>query len=193
MPLSVKNIEYFRSLTDLSKAPEFGMKLAEALQSIANAHNTVEQQTNSNSTGEPPAPPSISGLSVTASNGHFQVAINHQGSEFYRDVHYFVEHSASPNFTDSHTVPLGPSRNANLFLGNTTRYFRAYASYGSSGPGAAVYHGGKAQPQPVSGGGTIPGPSFAPSAGSGTGAPGVGHQGPGTIPFRTKTGKPPVR
>ncbi len=192
MPLNLKNLDYVRALS-FKEAPDFGLKLAELITSISSGVNNIEQQTNANATGAPQPPPAINSLNVTGNNGHFQVAIHHDGAEFYRGIQYYVEHSDSPAFINSHTEELGTTRNANLFLGNTTRYFRAYAAYDSSHPGPAVYHGGAAQPRPVSGGGAIPGPSFLPSQGSGTGTAGQGMSGPGPIPFRTRTGGPPVR
>lgn len=191
MPLPLKNLAYFKNLSEWS--PEAGQKLAEMIQEIAQGVNNQEQQNNSNATGAPQPPPAINSLHVSASNGHFQVAINHEGAEFYRGVRYFVEHSSSPQFTEPHIVDLGTTRNASMFLGNTTRYFRAYASYGSSPPGPIAYHGGPAQPRPVTGGGIIPGPAFVGSQGSGTGTAGVGHSGPGPVAFRSITGAPPVR
>jgi hypothetical protein len=191
MPITLKNLSFFKNLNDWT--PEAGQKLTELIQEMAQGVNNIEQQTNSNANGTPQAPPAINSLNVTGSNGHFQVAINHEGAEFYRGVQYFVEHSASPHFIDPHIVPLGTSRNANIFLGNATRYFRAYASYGASPPGPAVYHGTLSQPKAVVGGGTVPGPSFVNSQGSGTGTPGQGLSGPGLVPYRTKDGAPPAR
>ncbi len=191
MPLPLKNLSWLKSLS-LPDAPDFGTKLSEMIVEMQQGINNVAQQTNSNPTGQPTPPPPINALNVAANNGHFQVAINHEGAEFYRGVNYFVEHSDSPQFTNPHIVPLGTSRNANLFLGNTQRYFRAYAAYPGSPPGALAYHGG-AQPTPVLGGGAIPGPRFQLSEGSGTGTRGQGHSGFGPIPFRSKTGAPPTK
>lgn len=193
MPISVKNSSFLRSL------PNFGQKLVESLQGIVDGHNTVEQQGNFNSTGDPQPPPNIQGINVQAANGHFQVSINHQGP-IYRGVRYYVEHASNPNFTDPHIVPMHDSRNANVYLGNVTRYWRGYAAYPQSGPGSPAYHGGS-QPIAVTGGGTA-GPAFLKSQGSGTGLPGEGLSGPGPVPFRTlsptpnsntNSGVPPIR
>lgn len=160
---------------------------------IAQGVNSIEQQTNANATGGPQPPPPINALHVTANAGHFNIGINHEGAEFYRGIQYYVEHADNPQFTNSHTEELGTTRNANLFLGNSTRFFRAYAAYDNSHPGQPAYHGSPAQPIAVTGGGAVPGPSFLPSQGSGTGTPGQGHQGPGGVPYRSNTGKPPIR
>lgn len=190
MPLNVKNLDWLTKVT-IPEYPEFGTKLRQALQSIQTAHNNVEQQTNTNSSAPPTAPPQISALNVTASNGHFQASIT-DTNEIYRGGSYFLEHSDNANFTNPHIVPMGPSRNANLFLGNTTRYFRAYSAYPTGPASQPVYHGGP-KPVAVTGGGVVGGPSFLSSQGSGTGAAGQGLVGYGSTQFRSSTGVPPVR
>lgn len=191
MPLNIPNLDLLRSIT-LPDRPDFGARLVEALQVIQSAHNNVEQQTNSNSTGQPEPPGQINGVSVTAQNGQFNVAIT-DNNNIYRGVKYFVEHDDNPNFTNPQIVDMGTTRNANLFLGNTTRYFRAYSSYGQSGASDAVYHGEQTNPTPVTGGGSIGGPAFQVSQGAGTGAAGEGLKGPGPAPYRSNDGKPPTR
>jgi hypothetical protein len=187
----VRNLDYIRNLSS-KEFPDLGAKLFEALTDIAGNQNTLAQQVNGNVNGAPQAPPAVNGLQVSAQNGHFQVAIT-DNSPIYRGISYYVEHADNPNFTNAHTVNLGSSRNANLFLGNVNRYFRAYSSYASSPAGPPVYHGSQAQPLVVSGGGAIGGPAFLSSQGSGTGAPEQALQGPGRIPFRSATGAPPTR
>ncbi len=189
--ISIKNIQYFKSLS-FEQAPDFGTKLGEALEHLAQSVGNIEQQTNSNASGTPDPPPPINALNVTASNGHFQVDINHQGVDFFRGVHYFVAHADNPHFKNAHVVHIGTARNAHFFFGNATRYFQAYAQYPGSPPGKIAFHGG-ITPKPVIGGGSIPAPQFSNSQGSGTGDPGVSHSGFGPIPFRTTTGGPPVR
>jgi len=187
----VRNLDYLRSLSS-SEMPGFGAKLYEALQDLITHHSNLEQQVNGNSTGSPEPPPPIDSVNVTGQNGHFNIAIQHN-AEIYRDVHYYVEHADNPQFTDSTIVHMGHSRNHNLFLGNVTRYFRAYASYSSSHISQPAYHGGASTPTAVNGGGAVGGPKFQASQSSGTGTPGQGLSGPGPIPFRTVTGAPPVR
>lgn len=167
-------------------------KLFECLSDIISQHAVTSQQGNFNATGHPEPPPSIAGLRVTAANGHFSAAID-DPNPIYRGVQYFVEHSGSPNFTDPHVIHLGATRNHTVFLGNVTRYWRAYSSYSSSAPGAPAYHGGAGTPQAVTGGGSIGGPSFLASQGSGTGTPGEGLSGAGRVPFRSSDGVPPIR
>lgn len=195
MPLTVSNLDWLRKLSPQSfeDLHQLGPKLFQALQSIQTAHNNVELQTNTNSTAEPTSPPQIDNLHVTSSNGHFQVAIT-DNSEIYRGINYFVEHADNPNFTNAvQTQASGTAkRNHNEYLGNTTRYFRAYSAYGTGPASKAVYHGG-AQPVAVIGGGSVGGPSFLASQGSGTGAAGQGLVGNGPVQFRSSTGVPPVR
>src|ERR1039457_3445715 len=180
--MSVRNLDYIRT-----KDP----KLYEALSDIIQQHGNLAQQVNGNSTGPPAAPPSVSGVNVTAQNGHFNVQIQDQGP-IYRGIQYYMEHADNPHFTNPTVVHLGDSRSWDKFLGSVTRYFRAYSSYSSSQPGKPVYHGGT-PPLPVAGGGTVGGPSFQSPQGSGTGSPGQGLTGPGITPFRSATGAPPVR
>lgn len=191
MPVNVPNIDYLQSL-ESKEFPDLGPKLAEALRGIAAQVTTIEQQTNSNANGQPQSPPSINSVNVTGKNGHFNIAIT-DNNQVYRDVHYWAEHADNPNFVNPIVIHMGMSRNHNEFLGNVTRYWRAYSSYGASPPSSPVYHGTSAQPRPVRGGGSVGGPSFQASQGSGTGTPGQGISGPGPIPFRSSTGVPPTR
>ena len=190
MPLDVKNLDWLGKVT-VEGHPEFGAKLRQALLSIQTAHNNIELQTNTNSTGEPAQPPQINGMQVKAQNGHFSVSIT-DNNQIYRGTSYFVEHADNPHFTNPTIVPMGPARNAHMFLGNVTRYFRAYSSttVGPSSP--PVYHGG-AQPTPISGGGVVGGPVTLPSQGSGTGEAGQGLVGFGHVQYRSGNGVPPPR
>lgn len=178
-----------RNLNDIRADDQ---KLYETLTDIISQVHNIAEQGNLNPAAHPEPPPAISKLTVSAANGHFQAAIE-DPNPIYRDVHYYLEHADNPHFTDSHIIHLGHSRNHSIFLGNTTRYWRAYSSYSSSPPGAPAYHGGAASPEPVTGGGTVGGPTFLRSQGSGTGTPGQGLSGPGPIPFRSENGTPPIR
>ena len=189
MPLSLKNLDYIRQADHWT--PDLGAKLAELLQSFGTGVNNLEAQTNGNVQGPPQPPQKIDDLKVTAQNGHFSVAIT-DNSKLYRGIRYYLEHSDSPHFTNPITVEMGTTRNANLFLGNVNRYFRAYSAYGPSAPNDPVYHGGT-QPQMVSGGGIVGGPPVVDSQGSGTGPAGAGLEGPGKIPWRSGNGAPPTR
>jgi hypothetical protein len=189
--LNIKNLDFIRNMAT-PDMPDLGAKLYEALKSIEVSHNNIAQQVNANSTGNPEPPPAVDGLKVTGQNGHFSAAIT-DNNPVYRGVNYFLEHASNPQFTDPTVVNLGATRNHDMFLGNVQRYFRAYSSYSSSAPSRAAYHGTEVDPMPVVGGGSVGGPAFQSSQGSGTGAPGQGLSGPGPVPFRSTTGIPPVR
>ena len=189
--MNLPNLDYFRSLK-IDGAPDFGARMYEFAKAIVSQSRTTEQQTNVNAQGQPQPPPQVNGLNVQGQNGHFSVAIT-DNNPIYRGIQYYVEHDTSPNFSNPTTVHIGDSRNANLFLGSGTRYWRAYSAYASSAPSAPVYHGSSVNPTAVDAGGSIGGPASIPSQGSGTGAVGVGLSGPGPVPFRSNTGAPPSR
>ena len=191
MPLNIKNLAFIRSAQEWT--PELAGRVYEALQSIASAHNNVESQTNGNATGEPQPPPSPMGIQVTARDGYAHIALNDQGP-LYRGVQYWVQHASNPNFTDAiHTQASGTElRNHTEFIGNQTRYFRAYKSYPASSPTSPVIHGGTI-PNAVQGGGSVAGPLFLPPQGTGTGPSSGAISGPGPVSFRSSTGIPPVR
>ena len=192
MPLNLKNLDFIKGIR-LPDAPDFGIKLAEMITEMAQGVNNIEQQTNTNATGDPTPPPPLNSLDVRAANGMASIGLNHEGADFYRGANYFVEHSATPDFQNPQIVDLGTSRNVDVFVGNGQRYFRAYPSYPGSPPGPLTYFGDGARPIPIIGGGNAPPPPFARSQGSGTGTAGQGHSGFGPTPYRTSNGKPPVR
>jgi len=179
----VRNLAYIRS-----KDP----RMYEALADIIGHQHNLAQQVNANPTGDPLPPPAVDGVTVTGQNGQFHVQIEHQ-ADIYRGVKYFAEYADNAGFANSHVIHMGDTREHTQFLGNGTYYWRAYAAYGSSKPSTPAYHGGAANPQPVSGGGNIGGPALLPSQGSGTGGIGEGLSGPGPVPFRSSTGVPPRR
>ena len=189
--MAIRNLDWMRGVR-VEGVPDFGAKLFEALSDIAQQHQTLAQQVNGNPTGQPAPPPAIDRLNVKAQSGHFQIEIEH-GGDFYRDVHYYVEHADNPQFTNAHTIHLGHTRNHSEFLGNVTRYWRAFAAYPTSAAGPAAYHGSSIAPLAVVGGGPVGGPAFLKSQGSGTGTPGEALSGPGPVAFRSITGAPPIR
>lgn len=189
--LNIPNLDYIRSLKS-QDFPDLGAKLYEALNAIQTQALNIQQQSNTSATGQPQAPPKISGFNVTGQNGHFNLKVE-DSNPIYRGIQYYAEYDTTPHFSNPQVVHLGDARNHNVFLGNGTYYWRAYSSYAGSGPSDAVYHGSSAQPSAVVGGGPIGSPAIQASQGSGTGAPGQGLTGPGIIPFRSVTGVPPDR
>lgn len=190
MSLDIKNLSFIRSASEWSG--DLGVKLAEALESIALQTANGQQQTNANPNGQPNPPPQVQGVNVSGRNGFLHVAIT-DNSSIYRGVRYYVEHADNPHFVNPQIVALHDVRNTNIPVGNQTRYVRVYSAYSSSAPSAPVYHGSPGLPTPVNGGGSDSGPAFLPSQGSGTGAAGVGLQGPGKAAFRPVNGGPPIR
>jgi hypothetical protein len=182
----IRNLAWLRSL------PQIGAKLFEIVQDLDMQHQNAARQVNASGDQNTPEPPGVGGLVVTGQEGHFNIAITDE-SPIYRGINYFVEHADNPQFTNPHVIDLGASRNHNVFLGNVTRYFRAYSAYPTTGPGKPVYFGSQAQPRAVQGGGSNGGPNFTASQGSGTGPIGAGLQGPGVAPFRSLNGAPPKR
>ena len=187
MPLDIKELAFLKGVDHWT--PELGAKLGEALLSIQQAHNNIEAQVNGNSTGGPQPPGKINGIQVTGQNGFLHVAINDQ-NPIYRGIRYYVEHADNAQFTNPQVVALHDVRNVSIPVGGT-RYVRAYSAYSSSAPSEPTYHGSPTQPTAVNAG--TGGPLLLPSQGSGTGAAGVGLQGPGKEPFRPIAGAPPTR
>lgn len=193
MTLKIRNLDYLRATDPATAGTTYGARLYEAMQDLNSAISNHISQTNGNATGEPQPPPSPLGIQVTARDGYAHIALNDQGP-LYRGVQYWVQHASTPNFTDGiHTQASGTElRNHTEFIGNQTRYFRAYKSYSASPPTTPVIHGG-VTPIPVTGGGAIAGPIFLAPQGTGTGSPNGAVSGPGPVAFRSATGAPPVR
>lgn len=190
MALSIRNLDYIRSLNS-EQFPGFGARLHETLSDLLTSVSNIESQVNGNASGQPTAPPAINGLQVTGANGFLHVALT-DNNPVFRGIRYYVEHADNAHFANPQVVPLHDARNVTIPVGNQTRFVRAYSAYDSSGPSTPVYHGG-ASPIAVNGGGSNGGPTFLPSQSSGTGKPGQGPQGPGTIPFRSVNGAQPTR
>lgn len=193
MPLSLEDINWLRSYDGKNHA-EFSRRLATILTNVVNGANTMEQQGNFNMTGSPQPPAKVDALTVKGQNGHYAISI-HDSNPNFRGINYYVEHSPDPNFTNPQKIHIGDPRDHQVFLGSGKRYFRAYSAYQASSSSPAVYHGTEAQPIGVDAGGDIGGPASLPVQGSGTGpsGPDGGGSGPGPVPFRSTTGKPPLR
>ncbi len=188
--LITKNLSYLRTLST-PDMPDLGARLYETLSAMNQQHQNLAMQTTGNSTGTPQTPPQVNGVSVTGSGGMLHVAVQ-DNNEIYRGINYYAVHADNPNFTNPQIVDMGSSRNVSIPVGNQSRYAYVYSAYGNTGPSAPVYHGG-ATPIAVHAGSFNDAPSFPDSQGSGTGPAGLGHSGPGNVPFRSATGVPPVR
>jgi hypothetical protein len=188
MAIKIRNLDYIRAAKEWT--PELGGRVYEALQDFNTAISNHLSQTNSNATGEPEPPPAPMGIQVATRDGYMSVALNDQGP-LYRGVKYWVHHASTPNFTDAvHTQASGTEiRNHTEFIGNQTRYVRAYKSYAASGPTTPVVHGG-VTPIAVQGGGSIAGPIFLAPQGTGTSSAGGAVSGPGITAFRNAAARP---
>jgi hypothetical protein len=192
-----KFIQFFRSVRFRSPGPDaqpgaplpssedFGSFMADFVKKVQAGFSAIEQQTNSNISAEPSSPPNPQALDVSALNGHFTFAITDQSQGLARGVQYHIEHADNPGFVNAQPIHLGPFRNGHVYLGDDTRYFRAYSSYPGSPNSNHVYFGGQATPKAVRGGGSVGAPQFLPSRGSGTSAEAQMGTGPGPIQVRS--------
>ena len=185
------NIDYkwLRALK-LEGHPEFGPKMVKMMHDLITQSENVEQQTNANATGNVASPPPLQSVTVTPTSVGHHVSISH-GSNFFRGLVYHVEGSMNASFQNPFPLYTGPAREIDLATGKAALYFQAFAAYQTSANTPPVFHGGLI-PQPVAGA-TGGSPYSATSQGSGTGLPGQGLQGFGSVPFRSQNGVPPVR
>lgn len=161
--------------------------LLRALDDLASQIQNTANQVNATPQGVTAAPSQISGFSVVASGGIFDVQIQ-DNSPASRGIEYFAEYAAAPSGPWT-VISLGPARNWRGALGSQTLYWRAYSQYPTSEPSAPLYFGSQATPTGVAGGGAVAGPNPQPSTGSGT-APtnGLsGGQGYGLNPTRNRS------
>ena len=152
--------------------------LYEALTRIVQAVNQLGKSTGADPAGSIAPPPNIGSVSVTAQDGVFEIAIVDDSAKT-RPINYFVEYDTTPNFDAPKVVPLGPTRNVRIFLGNLTLYWRAYSQYVGSNPSKPVTFG--APPAAAAGGGILSGPALAGSQGSGTASGQQGGSGFGVL------------
>jgi len=153
----------------------------EALTQLVNAVNAVGRGTGVDPSGSISAPTSIGGLSVTAADGIFDIAIT-DNSSVNRGVFYFAESDTTPAFHQPYVHFLGSSRNYRITMGNQTLYWRAYSQYLGSETSQPVAYG--SPPIAITGGGTASGPALQPSSGSGTAGGNQGGQGFGQVTRR---------
>ena len=155
--------------------------LYEALTRIVQAVNQLGKSTGADPAGSIAPPPNIGSVTVTAQDGVFEIAIVDDSAKT-RPINYFAEYDTTPNFDAPKVVPLGPTRNARIFLGNPTLYWRAYSQYVGSNPSKPVTFG--TPPTGIAGGGALAGPLPQASQGSGTASGQQGGSGFGIISDR---------
>jgi len=182
--VKIPNLPWIRKLT-IPDIPDLGLRLHAMFQAVARQSQAVSDQGNFNPQGQPETPPPVQGINVSAQNGFHTVTLTDQNAGIRRGINYWLERDTSPDFSNPHVIDLGQSRHHTESLGNGTFYWRGYSSYGSSGAGEPVYHGGST-PIGVNAGGPIGPPAILPSQGSGTGAPGQGLVGPGPVLKRSE-------
>ena len=180
MALTIPNLAQIRQI------PVIGKYLYEALNGIGQGVNAMAVQGNLNPNQDPAPPPNIQQVVATGQNGFLHVSIHDQSAQLSRGVQYVIEHADSPSFTNAQQRFIGATRSYSEFIGNDTRYVRAYSTYSGSSNSGHVYHGSAAAPKAVSGGGLIGPPAYLPSQGAGTGAPGQAGYGQGPVQTRTE-------
>ncbi len=142
-------------------------RLADALDAHQNAINHIAEQLGVSAVGPPTPPPSISAVSVSKTPEGSLQAVIQDNNPIQWGIHYFLEHSATPNFVQPHVIHLGQSRQWNgPDISKSFPYWRAYSMYpGQTEESTKVYHGGGLNVAPIQN-----------STGSGT-ASGSGQQG----------------
>ena len=164
---------------------KFDSRLTDALDAIQTAVNNGFEKLGASPVGSTQPPPTISAVTVSkTSNGSLQAVIQ-DNTPIQWGIHYFLEHSTTPNFTQPHVIHLGQSR---TWIGPDVSkdfpYWRAYSMYpGQVEQSTSVYHQG-----------VITTSAVLPSTGSGT-ASGNGQQGGqgfGITPRRTPPQRSPV-
>ena len=164
--LHLPNMPYLRT-----KDP----RLAETIEKLRIAIVSLVNQTGA-APGGTIAAPSVQSISVSASNGIFSASIVDKTAP-HLGIRYFIEYATNPNFDNSRTRYLGPSRDIDGWnLGNLTYYFRGFSQYPGSDISNKVIYGGST-PIGVAGGGSAP-PTPPASQGSGGGTGATGGFGP---------------
>lgn len=184
------SVDLSQWLPAVRQIPQIGNQLAQALQGFADQVNQAHAQSAVSGASPLQSPPKLDSFNVTQDTvGNAYFGLQHNGN-IQKGVSYFVEHADNPGFVGAHTVHLGASRNGvPLYIGNSTRYFRAYSMYqGNDQPSEITNFGGQT-PTAVTGSGSAPA-TFQQSFGAGT-APTDGSQpgkGFGPVLYRAPLG-----
>jgi hypothetical protein len=153
----------------------FDPRLAETLRQISQAIDNVASKAGV-SGNDTASPPNIRSIIVTAANGYFDIVLTDPLGKAQPSlgIHYFLEFDTSPAFTNPHTIDNGPSRNANIALGNVTAFWRAYSQYRNSPRSQAIIYGGSSPIGVVGGGSAGPAPGASEGSGGDGGKGGFG-------------------
>lgn len=142
-------------------------KLYEVLRQLVTSQNKLNNYHGIDTSGVVTPPNIVGSLTVTAANGVFRATVIDK-SPVNKGINYFLEHDTTASFLAPVTIPLGPSRDWQGFLGTGNFFFRCYSQYPLSAPSTIIYFGTQLAPTPVAGGGAIAGPAPLPEQGSGT-------------------------
>ena len=157
-------------------------RLTDALDFLFNSTENVASKTGASISPVTTVPPSIAALTVAKTKDGAMQAVIQDSTPINWGIHYFLEHSTTPNFAQPHVIHLGPSRTwVGPDVSRSFPYWRAYSMYQGQTEGSnPIYHQGPIIAQ-----------SIIPSTGSGTSS-GNGQQGGtgfGLVPKRVPVGR----
>jgi hypothetical protein len=178
MPVSIRNLDWLRSLKGGPLPEGAGARFHEIITDLAKGMNVMEQQANLNMNGTPAPPPAPDALHIAAHPQGVQFAITHT-ADFYQGLHYEID---AKEGTVTHTYDVGSSRNGVLPVGNLSANYQVRTRYPNGASSSSVSF-----PDRVTGGSGSA--SLLPSQGAGTTRPG---QPPG-FGASYRGSKPPAR
>lgn len=118
-----------------------------ALDDIISKVQAVADQTNASVSGETPAPPAPTAVSVVNASGSAQLLITNPGAA--KNTAYIIEYSSTPNFLNPQIVDNGFSPTFERYLAGQTLYFRVAATLYTSPQSGWTYFGPAANPTPT--------------------------------------------
>ena len=146
MAKTSNSIDLSQWLPAVRQLPAVGQTIYDCLQGFVDQTNQAHANAAVSASALPP-PPRLDDFQVTTdTNGFAYFGIKHN-APVQRGIQYFVEHADNAGFVGAHLHVETTSRNPPpLFIGNSTRYFRAYAMYqGSNKPSPIMNFGGAAR------------------------------------------------
>lgn len=158
--ISIRNLAWLRGVK-IPDHPGFGQRLYEMFADTASGINTLEQQTNSNLSGTPGAPPAPDGLTVVPHPQGVEFAIQHSG-DFYQGLKYEIDCTSQGQ---THSYDVGSSRNGFLPVGPLEATYQVRALYPTGQSSRPVVCG---SPATVVRGASVSRVAMLPGQGSGT-------------------------
>jgi hypothetical protein len=172
-----------REISVIKTIPYIGPYVANGMQRIQDAVNSLSTSLAADPNGKMTPPPPIDGVNVKAADGAVHVTITDH-NPIQRGIQYFVEHSTDPTFIGAHVIHLNASRGGVLTIPGMTDegadqpvYIRAYSQYRTSVPSKPVNFGGTTPTAVLPGGNVMM--TLLPSTGSGTAISNGQQQGSG--------------